>query len=169
MITPRISRDARVGARRGCQPPNQPATCIRPRETPRGAAARRPPRRSCGPPRSFRHHQYPLPLVASGLGRHLCRQTRPRHWQGRWRRATRRLSCAHSAGGPERTPEQPPRQSHSEAALELLAAVERRTQRSQRGVPLIDISAVLSVPPGREDFYGLPAYASFCIASGCCL
>jgi len=153
MSTPRLSRDARVGARRECQPPYQPATCIRPREPPSGAAARRPPRRPCGPPRSCRHHQSPLPLVASGLGRHLCRPTRPRHWHGRWRRATRRLSCAHSAGGLERTPKQPPGQSHREAALELLAAVERRTQRSQRRVPRIDTSAVLSVPPVREDVY----------------
>ena len=169
MITPRLLRDARVGACRVCQPPYQPDTCIRLRELPRGAAARRPPWRPRRSERSFRHHQSPLPFVASGLGRHLCRPTRPRHWHGRWRRATRRLSCAHSAGGLERTPEQPPGQSHSEASLELLAAVECRTQRSQRGVPLIDTSAVLSVPPGREDFYGLPAYASYYIACGCCL
>jgi len=169
MSTPCFSRDARVGARRACQPPYQPATCIRPRELRRGAAAQRPPWRSGGPLRACRLHQSPLRLVASGLGRPLCRATRPRHWHGRWRRDKRRVSRALSAGGPERTPEQPPCQSHSEAALELLAPVEHRTQRSQRGVPLIDTSAVLSVPPRRKDFYGLPAYLSYRLAFGCCL
>jgi len=57
----------------------------------------------------------------------------------------------------------------SEAAQELFAPVEHRTQRSQRGVPLIDSSAVLSVPPRRKDFCGLPAYISYRIACGCCL